>query len=135
MGTRMSAPGSPPGKNLAAAIEGWPGAVPDWVETLARACDADSQSAVATRVGLSPSAINSVVRGRYPASTDRIEQLVRGHLMSAVVPCPVLGDLQADLCQEWQGRATRAPASAFHRRMAAGCRACPHSRLARDRAA
>ncbi len=124
-----------PGKNLAAAIEGWPGQVPDWVETLARRCDADSQSAIARALGLSPSAVNSVVRGRYGASTDRIEQLVRGHLMAAVVACPVLGDLQTDLCAEWQGRATRQPASAFHRRMAAGCRACPHSRAARERAA
>lgn len=126
---------SGPGKNLAAAQAGWTDGLPDWVETLARACDGSSQSTVATKLGLSPSAVNSVVRGRYPASTDRIEQLVRGHLLAAVVACPVLGDLQTDLCAEWQGRAARPPASAFHRRMAEGCRACPHSRLRQASAA
>jgi hypothetical protein len=120
------------GKNLAAAREAWGAAAPDWIVALAEACDRTSQSRVAGDLALSASAVNAVLRGRYAAGTGRIEQLVRGRLMAAVVPCPQLGELAADLCQEWQGRARGKPASAFHRRMQAACRTCPRSRLSME---
>ena len=76
------------GKNLAAARAGHAGDPPDWVVTLAGACDAATQTRIATRLGVSAATVNAVLRGRYGASTDRIEQLVRGRLMAAVVACP-----------------------------------------------
>lgn len=120
------------GKNLVAARAGHAGDPPDWVARLAEACDAATQTRIATRLGVSAATVNQVIRGRYGASTDRIEQLVRGRLMAAVVACPQLGELAADLCQEWQGRARATPATAFHRRMAGACRACPHSRIPQE---
>lgn len=125
----------PEARNLDAARTGWPGDLPDWVERLATACDASSQSQVARALGLSASAVNAVLRGRYGASTDRVEQVVRGRLMAAVVPCPQLGELQADLCQEWQARARRSPPTSFHRRMQAACLACRFSRMTKEDAA
>jgi len=119
-------------RNLAAARAAWTD-LPDWVEALAREADATSQVRAAERIGLSPGAVNQVLRGRYQASTDRIETRVRGQLMAAVVACPVMGELATDLCQEWQDKARGKPApSSVHVRMWRACRACTHNRNRRE---
>jgi hypothetical protein len=120
-------------RNQDAARAAWGAATPDWIDALAAACDTTSQTAVAQRLGISGSAVNAVLRNRYPAETTRIEQRIRGVLMRGTVPCPVLGELASDLCLEWQGKA-----EAFHdtgqlrRRMFAACRRCPRSRFSKE---
>lgn len=119
-------------RNLALARAAWGKALPDWVEALARECDATSQNRAGQRFGISGSTVSTVLANKYPAGLDRIASRVRGHLLDATVPCPVLGDLPSDLCQEWQTKAER-----FHdtgqlrRRMFKACRACPRYRHAR----
>jgi hypothetical protein len=119
-------------RNLIMARAAWGDALPDWVAALAREADATSQKRVADLLGLSDSAINTVLRNKYPASTDRIAATVRGRLMKATVACPVLGDLDTDLCQEWQKKAERFYDTGQLRvRMYRACRACGFGRFAR----
>jgi hypothetical protein len=119
-------------RNLDMAARAWGGDMPAWIEALARECDATSQARTAEHLGLSDSTINTVLKAKYPAGTQRIEAIVRGKLMGGTLPCPVLGELGTDLCREWQDKAAK-----FHdtgqlrRRMYVACRACPHGRWKR----
>jgi len=121
------------GKNRAAAAAAWPAPPPDWVLRLADEADRTSQVRAGERIGLSPSAVNAVIRNRYGASTGRVEQVVRGQLMDAKVACPELGDLAVDQCQEHQDRAgSWRDTGSFRVRMRRACRACPHGRFSGD---
>lgn len=104
------------------------GDVPDWVETLALACDRNSQNAVARRLGYSGALVSLVIRRRYGGSLTAVERTVRATLMAVTVACPVVGDLAADVCDAHQ-RAPWAPSPgriAFYR----ACRnGCPHATL------
>lgn len=123
-------------RNLDMAARAWGGNMPAWIEALARECDATSQARTADRLGLSDSTVNTVLKAKYPASTDRIEAIVRGKLMDATVPCPVLGELATDLCGEWQKKAAAfADTGQLRRRMYVACRACPLGRYARKEVA
>lgn len=122
----------PEGRNEAMARAAWGEALPDWVAMLAREADATSQARAAERMGLSDSTVNTVLKNRYPASLDRIAATVRGRLMAATVPCPVLGDLATDLCEEWQKKAGQFfDTGQLRRRMYRACRACPQGKFAR----
>lgn len=120
-------------RNLDMARAAWGAELPDWVQALARECDATSQAVAGKRLEISGSTVNQVLRNRYPAGLDRVAATVRGRLMQATVECPVLGALLTDLCKEWQDKA----AAPFHdtgglrRKMRAACRACPRSKFAR----
>ena len=113
---------------LDAMLEANGGAAADWLVVLAQACDRDTQVAVSKLLGISATAVNTVLRGRYGAATTRVEALVRGRLMAGKVICPEMGELATDLCREWQGRAARVAINNLQRRMRAACRACPQSR-------
>ena len=76
----------------------------DWYVALRQACDASSQSRVAMRLRVSPAVVNQVLRGRYAGRVDRVEQRVRGELMSQVVDCPVLGEISTRRCLDEQRR-------------------------------
>lgn len=120
------------GRNEAVARAAWGEAMPDWVATLAREADATSQARAAELLGLSDSTVNTVLKNRYPAGTDRIASMVRGRLMQATVACPVLGDLATDLCEEWQKKADRFfDTGQLRVRMYRACRACPSGKFAR----
>lgn len=119
-------------RNLAMARRAWGAAMPDWIAALARECDATSQARAGRHLGISGSTVNTVLQNKYPASTERIAQMVRGKLMAATVECPVLGELPTDLCVEWQEKAGKFfDTGQLRRRMYAACRACPRSRFAR----
>ncbi len=105
----------------------WDGNVPDWIEALARECDMTSQAKAATRLGFSPSAVNLVLSNRYGASTDAVEQAVRGVLMSEKVLCPALGEIGKDQCRKWRERSkTFSAANSQHVKMFKTCPTCPH---------
>jgi len=104
------------------------GGCPDWIIVLAEECDRTSQRAVAGRIGYSAGAVNQVLAAKYKAPTERIEQAVRGAYLAAVVDCPVLGELAADLCLEHQGKPWGS--SPMRIRLFNACRGgCPHSRI------
>jgi len=101
--------------------------LPDWVETLARACDDRSQATVARLLGVSPALVSGVLRASYRGSMEAAEQRVRGVLMAATVVCPVVGELATDACLRHQ-RTPWAPHNpgriAFYRACRGGC---PHA--------
>ncbi len=106
---------------------GWDGDLPDWVEALARECDLTSQAKTATRLGYSAGAVNLVLSNRYGASTDAIEQSVRGVLMAEKLTCPVLGEIGKDICRKWRERSkTFSAANSQHVRMFKTCPTCRH---------
>lgn len=114
--------------HIAKARDAW-GAVPDWVLTLAEACVASSQSAVAKRIEYSPATVSQVLSNTYRGDLTRVAEMVRGALMSETVVCPILGDLTLNRCLDWQGK-PQVVTSALRANMFKACRAgCPHSRL------
>ena len=84
------------------AAEFWGPDVPDWIEVLAKACDATSQSKTGHAIGRSGPVVSEVLRQKYKGDMAGIEELVRGKLMRAVVQCPALGILPTHECQSWR---------------------------------
>ena len=116
--------------NVDKARAAWGNVIPDWIVILAEACDRDSQSAIARKVGYSPSAVSQVLSNSYQnGDIGRVEQAVRGALMAETVDCPVLGDLPRNTCVIWQ-RKPFATTNSHRIRMFQACRnGCPHSLL------
>ena len=108
------------------ARECWGEPLPDWVEALAVACGRSSQNAVAKQLGRAGAVVSQVLRNKYPAKTDAIEERVRGVFLAGKVICPSLGDLPLQDCQDWRDKA-RVFAMGNPRRtqMYRACRACP----------
>ena len=92
------------------AREAWGGELPQWVEALARECDAHGQRATAARVGYSQTVVNHVLSAKYGQTGETtargklsaVEMAVRGTLLQQSVTCPLLGEIPADRCNENQ---------------------------------
>lgn len=84
--------------NLSRTITAWNGEAPGWVLALARACDETNQTVVARRIGYSPALVNQVLKGVYGGDMSRVEALVRGAYLGAVVDCPAIGEIPVDRC-------------------------------------
>ncbi|WP_246676580.1 MULTISPECIES: transcriptional regulator [unclassified Mesorhizobium] len=101
--------------------------MPDWVAELVAVADAEGLGGAEKRVGYSRSAISTIIAAKYNGDLDRVEQMVRGALMSETVVCPILGDIGRDRClteQKEPFRATsRHRAQLFH-----ACKTCPQRR-------
>ena len=54
-----------------------------WLDLLKAACEAEGQTAIATKLGVSQTTINLVVNGKYKPDTKNIQALVEQHLGSA----------------------------------------------------
>lgn len=116
--------------NIDKARVAWNGEIPDWIVILAEACDRESQSAIARKVGYSPSAISQVLSNTYQnGDIARVEQAVRGALMSETVDCPVMGEMPHNTCIQWQ-RKPFATTNSHRIRMHQACRSgCKFSHL------
>lgn len=111
---------------IAAAEEAWGAPLPDWVRSLALACQRTSQSKVAAELDRSPAVVSTVLRKKYAGSYERIEERVRGLLMNGRVDCPALGQLPTHECQDWREKAkTFAAGNPTRTRMFRACRKCP----------
>ena len=111
---------------VTAAEEAWGAPLPDWVRSLAMACQRTSQSKVASELDRSPAVISTVLRKKYAGSYERIEERVRGLLMNGRVDCPALGQLPTHECQDWREKAkTFAAGNPTRTRMFRACRKCP----------
>ncbi len=99
----------------------------DWLAALRRACAESSQNAVGKRLGVSGGTVSQVLAGKYPASTDAIEERVRGALMQKTLDCPQLGELSAKVCLDWQGKPFAAT-NPLRVRMFGACKKCPNRR-------
>lgn len=108
------------------ARDAWGDDMPDWIAMLAGACAASSQNQVAKRLGVSATLISNVLSAKYNGDLERIEDLVRGAYGRKVVDCPALGELPADRCRYWRGKAAKLnPANAQNVTMFRACNRCP----------
>lgn len=113
--------------NIEKARKAWGDAAPDWVQVLAEACDArgSSQSAVATRLGISSAAVNQVLANAYVGRVDKIEARVKGQLMGVTVSCPVLGEISRRKCLDSQSP-TRGATNELRVELRRACPRCPN---------
>lgn len=106
----------------------WGDDIPDWIMVLARACEAQSQNKVASRLGRSASLVSNVLRAKYPGDMDVVEDLVRGVFMRAVVDCPALGELPTHECYAWRQKSRNFTGhNALRVRMFRACNRCPRN--------
>ncbi|MDF1555787.1 MAG: helix-turn-helix transcriptional regulator [Deferrisomatales bacterium] len=100
-----------------------------WIDHLRQQLHTKSQARVARELGYSPGAISQVLKGSYPADTEKIAERVR-HVYGSVggVQCPQLGTITPLRCaQTWKrakalGVRVGNPATArLHKR----CTKCP----------
>lgn len=98
---------------------------PDWVLTLADACDKTSQGQVAKRLGISAAVVNQVLGCSYRGRSDRVEQRVRGELMRKTVVCPVLGEISVRDCLDHQTR-RYCPTNRVRVQLFKACKTCPN---------
>ena len=104
----------------------------DWLIELANLADRDGLAGAEKIIGYSRSAISNVLNNKYQkGDTGRVEQMVRGILMSETVDCPVLGAMARNVCLDWQKR-PYTDASALHIRMHRACKVCPNSRQRKE---
>lgn len=110
---------------MTAAQEAWGSPVPDWIRSLALACERSSQSKVAAQLDRSPAVVSTVLRKKYAGSYERIEERVRGILMDGRIECPGMGQLPSHECQDWREKAkVFAPGNPTRTRMFRACRKC-----------
>lgn len=101
---------------------------PDWVLALAAEADRIGQPATAKCIDYSAATVSQVISNSYRGDLRRVEQMVRGALMGAVVDCPVKGEMARNVCLKWQEKPFAAT-SADRTRMYHACRSgCPNSR-------
>jgi len=101
----------------------------DWIAVLREERKRTSLPVCARRLGLSATTVHQVLRGNYKGNLQRIEERVRGELMNKTVECPVLGEISARKCLDWQARpfaATNPTRVAVWKACRAGCK---HSNL------
>lgn len=114
---------------LEKAETAWGGAVPDWVQELARLATDEGLNACARRLNYSGAAISQTISNKYPGDLGKIEATVRGALMHETVDCPIVGAIGRDQCLQHQA-AKRAYTNSVRTRLYNACRnGCPHSRL------
>lgn len=87
--------------NIQKAEKAW-GKIPDWIMTLAAACDETSIRKTARQIGVSPALLSLTIRRSHHASLRFVEQVVREKLMQASVDCPVLGRISGAMCKKNQ---------------------------------
>jgi hypothetical protein len=114
---------------VAKAGAAWKGALPDWVEQLAREANRTTAKKAAQRIGYSGAVVSHVLNNAYPGDIARVEAKVRGALMSATVMCPVVGEIGLDRCLDEQ-KMGNTGASSIRARLYRACRGgCPNSRI------
>jgi len=101
---------------------------PDWLLELASFADREGLAGAEKRIGYSRSAISNVIADKYTGDLGRVEEMVRGALMSLTVDCPVLGEIGRDRCLQEQKEPFRAT-SRHRAQIYHACRGgCPHSK-------
>lgn len=106
----------------------WGAELPDWVEVLALACARTSQARVAKQLDRSPALISQILHNKYPADTAAIQERVMGVFMDGRVACPGLGDIAAQVCQDWRAKSGKLEVgNPLRVRMFRACNACPRN--------
>lgn len=106
------------GLNMQKAVQAWGEPLPEWVETLARECDAAGLRATARkmceRIGsdatrrISPASLSLAIRrergSRRAMDHAYTKERVEATLMRTILDCPVLGVIGKEECQTAQNR-------------------------------
>jgi len=101
-----------------------------WLKLLTDAVEKSSNQAVADELGVSRTAISLVMRGKYPASTDKIEALVMDTYSR--VDCPHLGE-SIPITECKRHCSENAPTSSPRAmRLWRACQACPNNQGAKN---
>lgn len=107
----------------------WGDPLPDWIAVLARECAATSQNRTAERLGYSAAVVSQVLARKYRGDMARVEDMVRGVWMAALVECPVLGPIPTHSCRQHRDNARHfAGHNAQRVRMFRACNRCPRHR-------
>ncbi len=120
------------GTYMAKARERW-GAVPEWINALAEAADAEvarggNQGSLGKRIGMRADMISGAIGNKYAGNMTALEQIVRGKLMNATVSCPALViDLPRDQCIGYQQRKTFSAANPLMVLLSRTCPGCQHN--------
>ncbi len=102
---------------------------PEWIVALAEACTRTSQSIVAKQLNYSSATVSQLLSNAYRGDLGRLEEMVRGALLSETIPCPALGELPRNACLDWQAK-PYAVTSSLRTQMYRACRDnCPFSRI------
>jgi hypothetical protein len=112
---------------LEKARAAWGAELPPEIEALARACTAETASAVATRLGYSGGLVSHVLAKRYPGDVALVFAKIRGTLMGEVVECPIVGTIPTSRCLTEQKRPFQATNSG-RARLFHACKTCPNNR-------
>jgi len=101
----------------------------DWIDALRQACAAESQHALAERLGYSDAVVSAVLRGKYRGDLARVEQQVRDVVLRPTVSCPLLGTITGAECVANQ-RIEHPTSNPLKQAIWRACRSgCPNSRL------
>ena len=76
--------------------------MPEWIGSLAQACDASSMRKVAAKLGVSPALVSLAIRNKHHAGLGFIQE--RCEALFGGVECPILGGITAKACQEHQDK-------------------------------
>ncbi len=115
---------------VAKASAAWGDTMPFWVRELAVEASATSGVLAARKIGYSGAVVTHVLGNAYSGDLGRVEQKVRGAIMGATVPCPVVGEIGRDRCLDEQ-RMPFSASSSIRAKLYRACRAgCPHARIA-----
>lgn len=113
------------GVSLNKALAAWGRHAPDWIKTLAEACDETSLRKVAERLKVSPAILSLAINARRE-KLDFVKTRVEAVLMISIVACPVLGVMGKNECLQEQAKPYNA-ANPLRIRLFRTCRnGCPN---------
>lgn len=73
-----------------------------WLDELRRQVEASSLKVVASKLGISKTAVSQLVNGKYPGNMGNMKTLVEGVFMGYTVNCPILGEIPKHKCAAHQ---------------------------------
>ena len=86
------------------AQQTWPAPAPYWVLCLAKECDATGLRAVAKKLQVSPASVSLAINHKNPAGYTFMQAKVESTFAMKFVPCPLLGVISKDECNEQSKR-------------------------------
>ena len=97
-----------------------------WFKALQEAVQTQSQSKVASKCGISPTAVNQILKGSYQGNIDNVAEKVSGALLEKSVVCPVLDVITTDICASHRNKGF-APNNPMRVSLYKACQTCKHN--------
>ncbi|WP_178860771.1 helix-turn-helix domain-containing protein [Thiomicrorhabdus cannonii] len=97
-----------------------------WFMALQQAVANESQAKVASKCGISPTAVNQVLKGTYQGNINNVAEKVSGALLEHSVICPVLDVITTDICASHRNKPF-APNNPMRVNLYRACQTCQHN--------